>query len=87
MTDRYIQWYLTGTGYHVTVYGPDNQPIYEYDAGNHPLDSQSVSTLHPLPDETLIRYAEQTSRETAEEYGISYDRISRDTDSEDPRWQ
>ena len=80
---RYIQWYLTGTGYRVTVYpGSGGDPIYDYDAGNHPFDSQSVSKDHPLSDETLIKYAEQTSRETADEYGISYDHISRDTDME-----
>lgn len=83
MLTNFVQWYLTGTGYRVTVYDGECQPLEEYEAGDNPLDSGSVARPgHKLSAETLIRYATQTAVEMAGKHGIGADRVSRDTDSE-----
>lgn len=81
--EKFVQWHLTGTGYGVTVYDGECQPIHEYTAGDHPLDSQSVAPKgRKLPKRTLIKFAKQTAGELADEYEIPHARISRDTDTE-----
>jgi hypothetical protein len=79
----FVQWYLTGHGYAVTAYGRDGQPVKEYTAGDHPLDSQSVAVNdRPVPAATLEKWAQQSAAEMADELGVPRDRISRDTDNE-----
>jgi hypothetical protein len=82
--DSFVQWNLTKQGYRVVVYDGDCQPIEEYSAGNHPLDSQSVAPPgHEAPTETLIKWAQRTAREMADEHNIPHARVSRDTDAEE----
>lgn len=79
----YVQWFLDGSGYRVTVYDTESQPLDEYKAGNHPMDSQVVAKNDaPLSDATLECFAEQTAKETADRWGVPHDKVSRDVDSE-----
>jgi hypothetical protein len=80
---RYVQWCLDGQGYRVTAYDADSQPIEEYAAGDHPLDSQAVAKPgSKLSARTLIKFAKQTAKEMADKHSIDHKRISRDLDSE-----
>lgn len=80
---RFVQWHLEPTGYRVVAYDGESQPIDEYSAGNHPLDSQAVARNdRAVPRATLEKWAQQTAEETADRLGIARSRISRDTDSE-----
>ena len=80
---RFVQWHLEPTGYCVVAYDGESQPIDEYSAGNHPLDSQAVARhCDPVPADTLRKWARQTAEETADKLGIPHDRISHDQDSE-----
>lgn len=80
---EYVQWCLDGQGYRVAAYDADSQPVEEYSAGDHPLDSQVVAKHDDkLPDETLEKFAQQTAEEMADKFGIPHSKISRDLDSE-----
>lgn len=66
-------------GYTVTVYDPDSNEVYRYDAGNSPFDSQGF-VPDPYPGEkaeprlsvaTLRKFARQTAQEMANEWGVS----------------
>lgn len=59
-------------GYVVTVYH-DGEPVEEYKAGNHRLEStlETTNPLYCLPKKTLRKFAKQTALAMAEERGIT----------------
>lgn len=72
-------------GYTVQVLDGNNQPIREYEAGNHPLtsgDYLSADNPRALTESRLLRFAEQTARELATEYGAPAAAVFHDTDME-----
>lgn len=92
MTAKTVLYYATRWGYSVTAYDADMQPVDEYRAGNHPLDSQGVVTpqkryepgdVHPMSLRTLRKFAKQTALEMAQEYGVPADCVAYDDDGEE----
>lgn len=84
---HYIQWYIRpeeiGAGYTVTVYDAESDVVDEYTAGNHPGDSGAhVPAEDGVSSLTLIRWAQQTAAETANEYDLDAGRVSHDRDTE-----
>lgn len=80
-----IGYALRPDGYEVITYDSNMQPLDEYTAGNHPLDSQSFLALddpHRVPDAKLLEWAQQTAGETAEKWGVPAAKIFRDHDNE-----
>ena len=58
-------------GYTVAVV-EGSEVVYEYSATNNPLDSQGPVVAEGVSLETLQRWAEQTAREIAEEWGTEF---------------
>lgn len=79
----YVQWLLDGQGYRVTIYDAEGQPVEEYSAGDHPLDSQAVAMPgDKLSDMALRKFARQTAANMAAKHGVPSDQISHDQDGE-----
>lgn len=83
----FVQYYVSGRGYHVTAYDADSQPVEEYTAGNHPLDSGAVvtsrSATRPVPRRTLMKWARDEARDTAKRLGLDpKTAVSYDNDGE-----
>ena len=58
-------------GYTVAVV-EEGRIVHEYSATNNPLDSQGPVLAEGVSLETLQRWAEQTAREIAEEWGTEF---------------
>lgn len=78
----FVQWYLTGTGYNVSVFDADCQPVEENSFGNNPYDSTAVGVEHKIGSVKLAEMAAQTAEERAVFHGLSIGKVSRDCDSE-----
>lgn len=77
-----VLWNASRYGYRVQVFkAGENEPEYDYMAGNHRYDSQAwvdPSSLNAESYNTLCMFAEQTADRLAKEYGIST--VERDED-------
>lgn len=84
MKAHYVQYHLTGTGYRVTAYDAESQPVEEYEAGNHPGDSQAVARPGEprVRAQTLKKWARQTALDMAKEHGVDPSKVSYDHDGE-----
>lgn len=78
----WIGWQADRYGYSVTVYDPESREVYNYQAGNCPFDSAAIVPLDShdarVPVGTLRKWARQTSKEIAAEYGISPEMITQE---------
>ena len=81
---RNVIYAATGYGYCVQVID-GGEVAYEYTAGNHQGESQTVvnpRSRNAVRLRQLERWAEQTAGEVANERGIPADRIAFDSDLE-----
>lgn len=84
-TAAMVGWALSPTGYQVTVYDEEMQPLHEATYGNHPMtdtDVLPVDDEHAVRTEKLAEWAEKSARDIAADWGVTEDGIFRDTDLE-----
>jgi hypothetical protein len=85
MIAAYVKYFATPFGYSVTTYTADGRPVDEYTAGNSRKCSQTYlapGTDGAVPEKQLRTWAEATAFETAENNGLSRDKVSYDEDGE-----
>ncbi len=79
---HFVQWWLTGQGYAVSVFDAESQPVEEFRAGNHPGISDQIGVERKVGSLKLAEWAAQTAGELAAKHGIEAAKISQDCDSE-----
>jgi hypothetical protein len=80
-----VGWALSPTGYQVSVYDAEMQPLHEETYGNHPMTNTDVLPVddeHAVGQDKLAEWAEKTALELAPEWGVGEDGVFHDTDLE-----